>query len=72
MAWHTHPHGQTIYVTGGVGRAQCRGGPVAVTRPRDRVFFEPGGEHWHGAVVRAVARLRLGAVCLEASGGERR
>src|SRR3954454_19887728 len=27
-AWHTHPNGQTIYVTDGVGRAQRRGGPV--------------------------------------------
>ena len=48
-AWHTHPHGQTIYVTEGVGRAQRRGGPVAAIRPGDRVFFEPGEEHWHGA-----------------------
>jgi len=48
-AWHTHPNGQTIYVTEGVGRAQRRGGPVEVIRPGDRVFFEPGEEHWHGA-----------------------
>ncbi len=48
-AWHSHPHGQTIYVTEGVGRAQRRGGPVEVIRPGDRVFFEPGEEHWHGA-----------------------
>ena len=48
-AWHTHPHGQTIYVTEGIGRVQRRGGPVEVIRPGDRVFFEPGEEHWHGA-----------------------
>jgi quercetin dioxygenase-like cupin family protein len=48
-AWHTHPNGQTIYVTEGVGRAQRRGGAVEVIRPGDRVFFEPGEEHWHGA-----------------------
>jgi quercetin dioxygenase-like cupin family protein len=48
-AWHTHPNGQTIYVLEGVGRAQRRGGPVKVIRPGDRVFFEPGEEHWHGA-----------------------
>jgi quercetin dioxygenase-like cupin family protein len=47
-AWHTHPNGQTIYVTEGVGLAQRRGGPVAVIRPGDRVFFEPDEEHWHG------------------------
>ena len=48
-AWHTHPNGQTIFVVEGVGRAQRRGGPVEVIRPGDRVFFEPGEEHWHGA-----------------------
>jgi len=48
-AWHTHPHGQTIYVTEGIGVAQRRGGPIEVIRPGDRVFFEPGEDHWHGA-----------------------
>jgi quercetin dioxygenase-like cupin family protein len=48
-AWHTHPHGQTIYVTEGLGLAQRRGGPIEVIRAGDRVFFEPGEEHWHGA-----------------------
>ena len=48
-AWHTHPHGQTIWVLEGVGLAQRRGGPVEVIRPGDRVFFEPGEHHWHGA-----------------------
>lgn len=48
-AWHTHPNGQTIYVTEGIGLCQRRGGPIEVIRPGDRVFFEPGEEHWHGA-----------------------
>jgi quercetin dioxygenase-like cupin family protein len=48
-AWHTHPNGQTIWVTEGVGLAQRRGGPVEVIRPGDRVFFAPGEDHWHGA-----------------------
>jgi quercetin dioxygenase-like cupin family protein len=48
-AWHTHPNGQTIYVTEGVDRAQCRGGPIKVIRPGDHVLFEPCEEHWHGA-----------------------
>jgi quercetin dioxygenase-like cupin family protein len=47
--WHTHPNGQTIWVTEGIGLCQRRGGPVEVIRPGDRVFFEPGEEHWHGA-----------------------
>ncbi|HWD08083.1 MAG TPA: cupin domain-containing protein [Actinomycetota bacterium] len=49
-AWHTHPNGQTIYVSEGIGVAQRRGGPIEVIRPGDRVFFEPGEDHWHGAV----------------------
>src|SRR6201995_4352621 len=48
-AWHTHPHGQTIFVTEGIGLCQREGGPVEVIRPGDRVFFEPGENHWHGA-----------------------
>ena len=48
-AWHTHPFGQTIFVTEGVGRCQRQDGPVEVIRPGDRVFFEPGEVHWHGA-----------------------
>ena len=48
-AWHTHPNGQTIYVKEGVGLCQIRGGAIEVIRPGDRVFFEPGEEHWHGA-----------------------
>jgi quercetin dioxygenase-like cupin family protein len=48
-AWHTHPNGQTIYVTEGVGRCQRRGGPIEIIRPGDRVYFEPGEHHWHGA-----------------------
>jgi quercetin dioxygenase-like cupin family protein len=48
-AWHTHPNGQALYVLEGVGLAQRRGGAVEVIRAGDRVFFEPGEEHWHGA-----------------------
>jgi quercetin dioxygenase-like cupin family protein len=47
--WHTHPFGQTIFVTEGIGRCQHQGGPVEEIRPGDRVFFEPGENHWHGA-----------------------
>jgi quercetin dioxygenase-like cupin family protein len=48
-AWHSHPKGQTIYVTEGIGRAQRDGGQVEAIRPGDRVVFEPGERHWHGA-----------------------
>jgi quercetin dioxygenase-like cupin family protein len=48
-AWHTHPNGQNIYVLEGVGLCQRRGEPVEAIRPGDRIFFEPGEDHWHGA-----------------------
>jgi quercetin dioxygenase-like cupin family protein len=48
-AWHTHPHGQTIWVTEGVGLCQREGGAIEVMRSGDRVFFEPEENHWHGA-----------------------
>jgi len=48
-AWHTHPQGQTIWVTEGIGLCQREDGPIEVIRPGDRVFFEPDENHWHGA-----------------------
>jgi len=48
-AWHTHPLGQTLVVTAGLGRAQRWGGPVEEIRPGDVVWFPPGEKHWHGA-----------------------
>ena len=49
-AWHTHPLGQTLLVTAGLGRAQREGGPIEQIRPGDIVWFAPGEKHWHGAV----------------------
>lgn len=48
-AWHTHPLGQTIIITDGVGRVQRDGGPVEEVRAGDVVHFPPGERHWHGA-----------------------
>lgn len=48
-AWHTHPLGQTIVVTSGLGWAQCEGGAVEEIHPGDVVWFPPGVRHWHGA-----------------------
>ena len=62
-AWHTHPHGQTIYVTEGAGLCQRRGVPIEVIRPGDVVFFESGEDHWHGAAPnRFMAHLALNEV----------
>jgi len=48
-AWHTHPLGQTIHITAGVGHVQVWGGPIREVRAGDTVFFAPGEKHWHGA-----------------------
>jgi quercetin dioxygenase-like cupin family protein len=48
-AWHTHPLGQTLIVTAGLGRVQRWGGPIETVRPGDVVWFPPGEKHWHGA-----------------------
>jgi len=48
-AWHTHPLGQTLIVTAGLGWVQREGGPKQEIRPGDVVWFEPGEKHWHGA-----------------------
>jgi len=48
-AWHTHPMGQLLIVTAGVGRVQQWGGPVQDIRPGDVIWTPPGVKHWHGA-----------------------
>jgi quercetin dioxygenase-like cupin family protein len=48
-AWHTHPLGQTLIVTSGLGWVQREGGPVEEVRPGDVVWFPPGEKHRHGA-----------------------
>ncbi|MCA9516011.1 MAG: cupin domain-containing protein [Myxococcales bacterium] len=47
--WHTHPLGQTLIVTSGVGLHQRWGGPIEVIRPGDVVSVDPDEKHWHGA-----------------------
>jgi quercetin dioxygenase-like cupin family protein len=48
-AWHTHPLGQTLIVTAGLGRVQREGEAIQEIRPGDVVWFAPGEKHWHGA-----------------------
>ncbi len=47
--WHTHPLGQTLYVTAGCGLVQGRDGPPVVIRPGDVARIAPDERHWHGA-----------------------
>ena len=74
-AWHTHPHGQTIFVTEGIALCQRAGGPIEVIRPGDRVYLlrtrrEPlarrrpqplHGPHRHAAKRRARQPRHLGS-----------
>jgi len=48
-AWHTHPLGQTLIVTAGLGWAQHESGSIEEIRPGDVVWFPPNEKHWHGA-----------------------
>jgi quercetin dioxygenase-like cupin family protein len=48
-AWHTHPAGQYLVVTSGVGWVQERHGEKRRIRAGDVVWTPPGVEHWHGA-----------------------
>lgn len=48
-AWHTHPKGQYLVVTGGVGLTQEWGQPAQQIKPGDVVWCPPGIKHWHGA-----------------------
>jgi len=48
-AWHTHPLGQTLIVTSGLGWAQRWGGPIEEIRAGDVIWFAPAEKHWHGA-----------------------
>jgi quercetin dioxygenase-like cupin family protein len=47
-AWHTHPLGQTLIVTAGVGRVQHWDGPIQEIKPGDVVWIPSGVKHWHG------------------------
>lgn len=51
--WHSHPLGQTLVVTAGVGRIQREGGPIQEIRAGDVARIPPGVKHWHGASAEA-------------------
>lgn len=48
-AWHSHPVGQTLYVTEGRGLVQSRAHEIIEIRPGDLINTPPGEWHWHGA-----------------------
>jgi Uncharacterized conserved protein, contains double-stranded beta-helix domain len=48
-AWHTHPWGQILVISAGLGRVQAEGSPMQEIRPGDVVWIPAGVRHWHGA-----------------------
>jgi quercetin dioxygenase-like cupin family protein len=50
-AWHTHPAGQTLFITSGTGWVQESGGRKIDVKPGDVIWTPPGVKHWHGATV---------------------
>ncbi len=48
-AWHTHPGGQILIATDGIGYHQIEGQPAEVLHPGDVVMCPPDVKHWHGA-----------------------
>ncbi len=60
-AWHTHPAGQILIVTQGLGLVQRWGGPVQEIRAGDVVRILPGEKHWHGASpTNAMSHIAIG------------
>lgn len=54
-AWHTHPAGQTLVVTSGMGWVQSEGGEKREFRAGDVIWIPPGVKHWHGATATSSA-----------------
>ncbi|WP_244430556.1 (R)-mandelonitrile lyase [Rhizobium sp. CF142] len=52
-AWHSHPLGQTLIVSDGLGWVQMWGGKIQEIHPGDVVWIPPNVKHWHGATADA-------------------
>jgi quercetin dioxygenase-like cupin family protein len=61
--WHTHPLGQILIITAGLGWVQSDGGPVEEVRPGDIITFAAGEKHWHGGTdTTAMTHIAIGEV----------
>lgn len=47
--WHTHPEGQVLIVTDGIGYYQEKGKEATVIKKGDLIKIPANVEHWHGA-----------------------
>lgn len=48
-SWHSHPGGQILLVTSGIGYYQEKGNPIQLIQKGDVVMIKPDILHWHGA-----------------------
>lgn len=47
--WHTHPSGQILIITDGIGYYQIEGQEIEIIKKGDVVKCPPNLRHWHGA-----------------------
>lgn len=47
--WHTHPAGQILIITDGIGFHQVKGQAKQTIKKGDVIQCPPNVEHWHGA-----------------------
>ncbi len=47
--WHTHPSGQILIITDGIGYNQIEGQPIEIIKKGDVIKCPPNVRHWHGA-----------------------
>jgi quercetin dioxygenase-like cupin family protein len=47
--WHSHPAGQILIITDGIGYHQMEGKPVEIIKKGSVVKCPPNVRHWHGA-----------------------
>ncbi|WP_338791890.1 cupin domain-containing protein [Bernardetia sp. Wsw4-3y2] len=47
--WHSHPSGQILIITDGVGYHQIEGQPIKTIKKGDVIKCPPNVRHWHGA-----------------------
>lgn len=49
--WHSHPSGQILIITDGIGYHQIEGKPIEIIKKGDVIKCPPNVKHWHGASV---------------------
>ncbi|WP_225875413.1 MULTISPECIES: cupin domain-containing protein [Chryseobacterium] len=47
--WHSHPAGQILIITDGIGYHQIEGKEIEIIKKGDVIKCPPNVRHWHGA-----------------------